>query len=50
LGVALPANKLYQRVWERRQIDAAESRLYPAICLEEEIQTTAQKAVNPFLI
>ena len=27
-GWALLANKLYQRVWARRQIAAAESRLY----------------------
>jgi hypothetical protein len=31
LGVALLANNLYQRAWARRQIDAAEPRLYPAI-------------------
>jgi hypothetical protein len=49
-GVALPANNLYQRVWARRQIDAAESRLHPAIYLEPRIQRTAQKAVNLFLI
>jgi hypothetical protein len=30
-GAALPANNLYQRAWARRQLDAAESRLHPAI-------------------
>jgi hypothetical protein len=36
LGVALLANNLYQRAWARRQIGAAEPRLYPTIYLSQE--------------
>jgi hypothetical protein len=43
LGGALLANNLYQRAWARRQIDAAESRLYPAIYLGPGIQRATQK-------
>ena len=49
-GVALLANNLYHCAWARPQIDAAESRLGPAIYLEPGIQKTALKGVDLFLI